>query len=118
MENATHVLQWIPPELERTRKWFGRQASEWGYWELQPVEAYEAGRHESGDDYSQLDMRWSKDAELSDLAGSVAAVLGYPVTLTEDEAANGLGLYRIPGWHHAPVRWLDAPVYDVCPVAP
>jgi hypothetical protein len=113
--SVTHILHWIPPEIERTRKWFGRQASEWGYWELQPLDAWESGRHESEADFSQLDVRWSKNTPVRDLAESVGAALGCQVVLAEDKTANGKGLYVIPGWHHAPIRWLDAPVYEVRP---
>jgi hypothetical protein len=111
---VTHILHWIPPELLRTRKWFGRQASKWGYWELQPLDAWESGRHESDSDWQELEILWSKNAEVGALAESVAAVLGRRVTLTEDKDMQE-GRYAIPGWHHAPIRWIDAPVYEVRP---
>ena len=91
MNEPTHVLHWIPPELERTRKWFGRQASEWGHWELQPLEAYEAGRHESDSDFTDVpdpDSCSGKAAELRDLTASVSAILGYPVALLENVYPN------------------------------
>jgi hypothetical protein len=119
MTDVTHVVHWIPPELERTRKWFGRQASPYGYWELQPLDAWEAGRHDTEIlDYMTLedpDSCGGREAEERDLAASASQALGYPVTLEEDKEMNGKGIWLIPGWHHPPLRWLDAPVYYVRP---
>ena len=55
------------------------------------------------------------DVPAGDLAAAVAAILGRPVTLTEDRDMNGKGIYRISGRHRGPLRWLDAPVYEVRP---
>jgi hypothetical protein len=118
--DVTHVVHWIPPELERTRKWFGRQASPYGYWELQPLDAREAGRHDTEIlDYVTLEdpdcIRPGAGAGEAELTASASQALGYPVTLEEDKEMNGKGIWLIPGWHRPPLRWLDAPVYYVRP---
>jgi hypothetical protein len=110
---VTHVVHWIPPDLIRTRKWFGR-GLDGGYWELQTRDAYEAGSAK----LIVLDGPDTRDAPPAVLAEAVSEELGCPVLLEECEAENGKGAYRIPGLHCEPVRWLDAPVYDVRPVRP
>jgi hypothetical protein len=113
MATTTHVLHWIPPELERTRKWFGRKPRH-GCWELQPLDAYEAARYDVQDvDFTILDEPVSRDVPAGVLEAAVGAVLGRRVSLRKDEFENAKGVYLIPGWRHGPVRWIDAPVYAV-----
>ncbi|SRR6266404_3338238 len=109
---VTHIVHWIPPDLIRTRKWFGRGVNG-GYWELQTLAAYEAGSAK----LTVLDEPDSRDVPTAVLAKAVSEALGHPVALEEDEAANGKGVYRIPGLRLGPLRWLDAPVYAVRPAA-
>jgi hypothetical protein len=108
---VTHVVHWMPDDLIRSRRWFGRKAAT-GYWELQTLAAYEACRA----DFTVLDEPDSGDAPAALLAAAVSGVLGYPVSVEECEAENSKGAYRIPGLHRGPVRRIDAPVYNVCPV--
>jgi hypothetical protein len=108
---VTHIVHWIPPDLIRTRKWFGRGVEE-GYWELQTLAAYEAGSAK----LIVLDVD-SRDVPPAVLAEAVSEELGQPVSLEEHAGANGKGVYRIPGLRLGPVRWLDAPVYAVRPEA-
>jgi hypothetical protein len=107
---VTHVVHWMPDDLIRSRRWFGRKAAT-GYWELQTLAAYEACRA----DFTVLDGPDSGDAPPVVLAKAVSEVLGYPVSVEEYGAGNGKGAWRIPGLHTAPIRWIDAPVYNVRP---
>lgn len=113
--DVTHVLHWIPPELNRTRRWFGWKI-EPGYWEIQPLDAYEAPRYENqGVDFVILDAPDCRDATAAVLEEAVASFLGWQVSLEEDVDADGNGMITWVGWAHWPLSWVQAPVYMVRP---
>jgi hypothetical protein len=89
----------------------GRIASLASLVELQTLAAYEA----AGDPGDELAWPESGAAPPSVLAEAASKTLGYEVSVEECEAENGKGAYRIPGLHRGPVRWIDAPVYNVRP---
>lgn len=100
---VTHVLHWIPPELIRSLRWFGRK----GYWELQTADAWNAGSDDAVDSTGS-----PRDASVTELTGEASVILGCEVTLTLEESLNGQWLLDRCG---RPVRKIDAPVYLVTP---
>jgi hypothetical protein len=69
---ATHILHWVPGYLVKG-------GCDWGdgWWELQPLSAYEAGE-------PQLDPDWylegeDRDIDADDFTEWIAEMLGFPV---------------------------------------
>lgn len=100
---ATHVLEWVPPQVLRDRGFDG------GGWYLRTRADWDTGTPRETGNFLDL----PRDASPGDLLGWVITQLGYLVILSTDVAPMRVHVKWGPV--HYVGRWREMPIYYVIP---